>query len=207
MGAAIGLTIINSYFSGSGGISSSSSVAASVAYSGGLVGLSTNFTLIMVNSYFSGSGGISSSAAKAAYSGGLVGGSVVSLSLRMMNSYFSGGSGGISSSAANSAYSGGLVGESRANQAVEITNSYFNSGSGGISSSSSADDATLGVGGLFGFYSGGFRPNPLTITNNYWNIDVSQSVKGSPQSPGRAQGNAETNPSGTNGSYAITARS
>ena len=53
-------TIINSYFSGSGGISSFCSSSSSGSYSGGLVGRVDNLLTIM-NSYFSGSGGVSSS--------------------------------------------------------------------------------------------------------------------------------------------------
>ncbi len=117
VGFSSSLTITNSYFSGSGGVSSS---AGSFSYSGGLVGFSSSLTI--TNSYFSGSGGVSASADSLSYSGGLVGSSDATLTI--MNSYFS-GSGGVTSSASGSfSYSGGLVGGS-SNTPV-ITNSYWN---------------------------------------------------------------------------------
>ena len=178
------LTIINSYFSGLGGVSSS---AASGSYSGGLVGYSGS-SLMIVNSYFSGLGGVSSSSAAAGNvsSGGLVGYS--GSSLMIVNSYFS-GSGRISSSTPYSyVFSGGLVGIF--DGSLTIMNSYF-SGSGRISSSGS------NLGGLVGS-----SYKSLTITNSYWNTDAPQSVSGTERmllSDKRAQGNAETNPSGATG--------
>ncbi len=172
------LMIVNSYFSGFGGVSSSFS-------SGGLVG-ETDGSLMIVNSYFSGSGGVSSSFS----SGGLVG-YVASGSLMIVNSYFS-GSGGVSVFSASflSHFSGGLVGDSSGS--LMIVNSYF-SGLGGVSSSTSSTSSPVS-GGLVGSFA-----SSSAITNSYWNTEAPQSVKGSPQSPKRAQGNAETDPSGTTG--------
>ncbi len=75
------LIITNSYFSGSGGVSSSSSDST---YSGGLVGRVSSLTI--TNSYFSGSGGVSSSSNASSYSGGLVGNS--DAILMITNSYW-----------------------------------------------------------------------------------------------------------------------
>ena len=170
------LTIVNSYFSGSGGISSLCSSDSEGSFSGGLVG-EVGSPLTIMNSYFSGSGGVSSSASaggSVSYSGGLVGRGTNSLTIK--NSYFS-GSGEVSSSSSYSlVHSGGLVGQSNS---LTIVNSYF-SGSGRISSSGSR------AGGLVGFSSS------LAITNSYWNIDAPQSVNGVERmllSDKRAQGN------------------
>ncbi len=116
------LTIRNSYFSGSGGVSSSS--LADDSFSGGLMGFASSSSLTIRNSYFSGSGGVSSSSSvDLSSSGGLVGSSFSS-SLTITNSYFS-GEGGVSSSAAALSYSGGLVGSSFL-PSLMITNSYWN---------------------------------------------------------------------------------
>ncbi len=144
------LTIINSYFSGSGGVSSFSS------FSGGLVGFGS--TVEITDSYFSGSGGVSSSSSSS-YSGGLVGfGSTVEIT----DSYFSGRGGVSSSSSSSSSYSGGLVGFGTT---VEITDSYF-SGLGGVSSSSStratASHSFSYSGGLVGF------GTTVEITDSYF---------------------------------------
>ena len=108
------LTITNSYFSGSGDISASSSTGAS---SGGLVDRSDE-TLSITNSYFRGSAKISASSASS-NSGGLVGLSESNSILTITNSYFAG--------------SGGLVGLVRppptmpsVPPTVRITNSYWN---------------------------------------------------------------------------------
>ncbi len=208
------LTITNSYFSGEGGVSSSSSSSSPfVAYSGGLVGSSSpSSSLRITNSYFSGGGGVSST-----LSGGLVGGSSLGGSLMITNSYFSGssrvsssfssgglvgcssssltitnsyfsGGGGVSSFSSSGSYSGGLVGCS--SSSLTITNSYF-SGSGGVSSSSSSS----------GSYSGGLVGSaffPLKVTNSYWNTDAPQSIDGgaTPQKPKRARGDVTANPMG-----------
>ncbi len=172
------LTITNSYFSGSGDVTSSSAAAAD-SLSGGLVGSSSS-SLTITNSYFSGSGGVSSSSGSLSYSGGLV--SIVNGNLTITNSYFS-GSGGVSSSSSSSiSYSGGLVGSSSSSFSLTITNSYF-SGSGGVSASSGSSSAS---GGLVGRVSS----SSLMITNSYWNTDAPQLVDGSPQNPKRAQGDA-----------------
>ena len=169
------LMITNSYFSGSGGVSSSS---GSTSFSGGLVGRSYNITIM--NSYFSGGGSVSSSSDFASYSGGLVGyGRRI---LTITNSYFS-GSGGVSSSStgkssdsshvdSSTSFSGGLVG---GGTVVTIINSYF-SGSGGVSSKSSKTSrpsySYSFSGGLVGssYFS-------ATITNSYFSGsgDVSSS--------------------------------
>ena len=109
-------------------------------------------------------------------------------SLTIMNSYFS-GSGGVSSFSPYNSRSGGLVGGY--DRSSTIMNSYF-SGSGRVSSSSRSN-----VGGLVGSSS-----KSLTITNSYWNTDAPQSVNDVERmllSDKRAQGNAETNPSGATG--------
>ena len=136
VGRAVGsLTIVNSYFSGSGGISTSD---VAKTFLGGLVGASSG-SLMIVNSYFSGSGGISSASIGGVSSGGLVGES--DRFFMIVNSYFS-GSGGISSASATDTlarvYSGGLVGSSIStsssnSDSLMIVNSY-SSGSGKISS-------------------------------------------------------------------------
>ncbi len=198
VGQSNSLTIMNSYFSGSGGVSSSSSSSSSLSYLGGLVGQSSA-TLTIVNSYFSGSGGVSSTSFSSAFSGGLVGTSNATLTI--MNSYFS-GLGGISSSVSSTfagsvvSRSGGLVGHSVFH--TKITSSYF-SGLGEISSfassTSSAATVVSQLGGLTGLSSA------LTVTNSYWNTTAPQSVSGVGRtlSLKRAQGNAETNPSGATG--------
>ena len=76
------LTITNSYFSGSDGVSASSGSSSS---SGGLVGVSAS-SLMIVNSYFSGSGEISSASDARSSSGGLVGES--SSALTITNGYW-----------------------------------------------------------------------------------------------------------------------
>ncbi len=200
------LMIVNSYFSGLGGVSSS------FFSSGGLVGESGG-SLMIVNSYFSGSGGVSSSSPSTSFSGGLVGDVFVNSnsSLTIMNSYFS-GSGGVSSSTFSisivpTSFSGGLVGgysstTNNTNLSLTIMNSYFG-GSSRISSSSfsssSSSSPVSSSGGLMGSFPSVSVAATLTITNSYWNTEAPQSVKGSPQSPKRAQGNAETNPSNTTG--------
>ncbi len=164
------LTIINSYFSGSGEVSSfssSSSSSSSFSYSGGLVGYSVS-ALTIIKCYFSGLGGVfssSSSSSSFSYSGGLVGYSVSALTI--IKCYFS-GSGGVSSSSSSSSssysYSGGLVGYS-GGAALTITNSYF-SDSGGVFSSSSSFSYS---GGLVGYVIVGTSANvTLKITNSYF---------------------------------------
>ncbi len=160
----------------SGGVSSSSVAASSVvdatvAYSGGLVGEASSWTI--TNSYFSGEGGVSSSAPSSSYSGGLVG---FSSSLTITNSYFS-GSGGVSSSASFSSSassgqssSGGLVGRVPSSF-LTITNSYF-SGEGGVSSSVPSPSPFSYSGGLVG------STDISMITNSYWNTDAPQSTDG-----------------------------
>ncbi len=194
VGTSVGsLMIVNSYFSGSGGVSASSGSPSSV-FSGGLVGDSGG-SLMIVNSYFSGSGGVSaSSGSSSVFSGGLVG--ELSGSLMIVNSYFS-GSGEISSSSAtisstsSASYSGGLIGASESNSpsssdSLMIVNSYF-SGSGKISSASAA---SISSGGLVGSFSSASAARTLTITNGYWNTEAPQSVNGNDQTLKRAQGNA-----------------
>ena len=179
--------IINSYFSGAGGVSSSAAVApSSHFYSGGLVGSGT--TVNITNSYFSGAGGVYSSSSSSfdSYSGGLVGsGSAVDIT----NSYFSGAGKISSSSSSSSSYSGGLVGSGTT---VDITNSYF-SGVGGISSSSAVAVASSS-GGLVG-------SGAVMITNGYWDTDAPQSVNGVERilSDKRAAGSSTMNPSGAIG--------
>ena len=169
------LAIINSYFSGSGGISSSSSTL-SESYSGGLVGFSfsSGDSLTITNSYFSGSGGVSSDGSIGSVSGGLVG---IASSLTITNSYFS-GSGGVSSD--NGGFlsiSGGLVGLA---SSLTITSSYF----GGSGSISSDNGFILKVsGGFTGF------ATTMTTTNSYWNTDAPQNVAGLLQSTPLANGN------------------
>ncbi len=180
------LTIVNSYFSGSGGV-------FSFLNSGGLVGGSSG-SLTIVNSYFSGSGGVFSSSLLSAYSGGLVGGVNSNSTLMIVNSYFSGLGEVSSSSGGSNPSSGGLVGN--LDGSLMIVNSYFG-GSGKISSSSGGPNPSSG--GLVGSFPSVSVARTLTITNGYWNTDAPQSVKGNDQSPKRAQGNAETNPSNTTG--------
>ena len=151
--ASAPLMVMNSYFSGVGGVSSSTDSTATSS-SGGLVG-SASAPLMVMNSYFSGVGGVSSST-DSSYSGGLVGSA--SASLVVMNSYFS-GMGGVSSTGSFSS-SGGLVGDATL---ITIMNSYF-SGVGGVSSSTDSSSS----GGLVGSVS------IVTITDSYWNTDVPQ---------------------------------
>ncbi len=170
------LTIINSYFSGFGGVSARAGLG-----SGGLVGCSEG-TLTIINSYFSGSGGVSSHSD----SGGLVGCSEGTLTI--INSYFS-GSGVVVSSTS----SGGLIGTlsdvlNVPPSILKITNSYF-SGSGLVSAF--ALQSLTFSGGLVG------SSPRIMVMNSYWDIDAFQKVSGASQSPKRAQGNAETNPSNT----------
>ena len=184
------LSITNSYFSGAGGVSSSSS---SFTSSGGLVGeVDAGRTMNITNSYFSGAGGVSSSSSSnSSYhssSGGLVGEVDIGRTMNITNSYFS-GAGGVSSSAPIP-YSGGLVGYC---DIANITNGYF-SGAGGVSSSSSSSSSLSSSGGLVGRANG-----VVTTTNNYWNTNAPQSVNGSPQNPKRAQGDTAMNPAGTTG--------
>ncbi len=215
VGTSVGsLMIVNSYFSGSGGVSASSGSPSSV-FSGGLVGDSGG-SLMIVNSYFSGSGGVSSSSGSSrVYSGGLVGNSVGSLMI--VNSYFS-GSGEISSSSAtisssaSSSYSGGLIGASESNSpsnsdSLTIVNSY-SSGSGKISSASAG---TSFSGGLMGSFSSVSVARTLTITNSYWNIDAPQSANGVKKMLGNgniaASNGAMVDVAGATGSYASPATS
>ena len=114
------LTIMNSYFSGSGGVSSSSTLP--ISYAGGLVGHSgSNNSLTIMNSYFSAPGEISSHSTRFSRSGGLVG-NAAGASLTITNSYF-GGSGEISVSGITTQL-GGLVGNSLA--VTSFTGSYWN---------------------------------------------------------------------------------
>ena len=191
------LVIINSIFSGSAGVSSYSSKSTTspggfYVGSGGLVGYSAN-SLVIMNSYVSGSGDISSyTKVLHSTSGGLVGASKAPLTI--MNSYFN-GSGEIFSYSNDihvGSYSGGLVGYSE--DTLTIMNSYF-SGSGKISF------VSIFVGG---FHLGGLigkNANIISITNSYWNTDTPQSVNGRERTlqDKKAQGNAETNPSGATG--------
>ena len=103
VGEADAVNITNSYFSGMGSVSSSSTSGDS--YSGGLVG-KANGDLTITNSYFSSSGRVSASSLDDSDSGGLVGWAESSLTI--MNSYFSGTGGIYSDSSASD--SGGLVG-------------------------------------------------------------------------------------------------
>ena len=148
------LMIKNCSFSGSGGISSSSS-AAGHSDSGGLVNGNLG-NLTITNCSFSGSGGISTVTNNISSVGGLVGWSNASFtaSLTITDSSFS-GLGGISSSA-NPGYSrsGGMVGY--IGDATTITNCSF-SGSGGVSTSASDES---NAGGLVGH-----SDASLTITN------------------------------------------
>ncbi len=183
------LTIVNSYFSGSGGV-------FSFLNSGGLVGASSG-SLTIVNSYFSGSGGVfSSSSLLSAYSGGLVGRVNSNSTLMIVNSYFSGLGEVSSSSGGPNPSSGGLVGN--LDGSLMIVNSYFG-GSGKISSASAGISSS---GGLVGSFSSVSAARTLTITNGYWNIDAPQSVNGVDQTPKRAQGNV-----GSSDSAALVAKS
>ncbi len=184
------VTITNSYFSGMGGVSSSSSSSSSesgYSYSGGLVGRQfshdTSNSLTITNSYFSGGSGVSSSSSSSdssgySHSGGLVGGSSA---LRIVNSYFS-GLGGVSSSSSSSSsrsgysLSGGLVGRQFSHESsafLTITNSYF-SGSGGVSSLSSSGPSYSSGSSFSGGLVGSASSTP-SITNGYWITDASQS--------------------------------
>ena len=129
------LTITNSYFGGSGGISASATgTIDSKSSSGGLVG-TFGGALTIIKSAFNGSGGVSSSTIgsssvgdSTSSSGGLVG---LSGNLVIINSYFNGSGGVSASAAASNAHSGGLVGW--LGSSVKVMNSYF-SGFGGVSS-------------------------------------------------------------------------
>ena len=155
------LTIMNSTFSGSGGVFSSSATNSTntLSRSGGMVGQADN-TLTIIKCIFSASGGVSSSSTNSSSrsdSGGLVGyyGGISTIT----NSTFS-GSGGVSSSSTTTGDSlaGGLVGFS--NGISTITNSYF-SGSDGVSSSTTTANPVSG--GLVG--ANNFA---LTIMNSYF---------------------------------------
>ncbi len=190
------LTIINSYFSGPGGVFSANTAnGGAFICSGGLVGHSDG-SLTIINSYFSGSGGIFSASSSSASpsSGGLVGYSDGSLTI--INSYFGGSSQIFSfNSFLNAAiYSGGLVGESYRHSSLKIINSYFG-GSGRISSFNSVFSNNSYSGGLVGRSS----KAQVVIRNSYWNTESPQIVNGSLQSPKRAQNNVEINPSGVRG--------
>ena len=168
------LTIVNSYFSGSCGVSSSSSA------SGGLIGR-VDGTVTIMNSHFSGSGGISSSSSSSSASGGLVGRSRSGpSSLTIVNSHFSSSGGISSSSSSSSSASGGLVGRSIGS--LTIMNSYF-SGSGGISSSGSSSSTTF-LGGLIGWFDNSTENASLSIrdNNNYWDTTPVHSKNGVDQS-------------------------
>ena len=116
------LMIKNCSFSGSGGISSSSS-ATGHSNSGGLVSANLG-NLTITNCSFSGSTGISTVTNSISSVGGLVGWSNASFtaSLTITDSSFS-GLGGISSTSAGHSSSGGMVGYT--NTATTITNCSF----------------------------------------------------------------------------------
>ena len=163
------LTIINSTFTGSGGVFSSAVANSTntLSRSGGMVGQADN-TLTIIKCTFSASGGVSSSSTNSSSrsdSGGLVGyyGGISTIT----NSAFS-GSGGVSSSSTatttlRDSLAGGIVGFSTG--ISTITNSYF-SGSGGVFSASSNVSSTRTdsyAGGLMGASNAS-----LTIMNSYF---------------------------------------
>ena len=169
--SAAPLTIINSTFSGSGGVFSSAAANSTntLSRSGGMVGQADN-TLTIIKCTFSASGGVSSSSTNSSSrsdSGGLV--SAVTGISTIIKCSFS-GLGGISSSSTatitlRDSLSGGLIGFSAASSILTITNSFF-SGSGGVSSSSSNTSSTNSgslSGGLIGY-----SDAPLTIMNSYF---------------------------------------
>ncbi len=161
--SAASLMIMNSTFSGSGGVFSSAAANSTntLSRSGGMVGQADN-TLTIIKCIFSASGGVSSSSTNSSSrsdSGGLVG---TSSSLTITNSTFS-GLGGVSSSSTatttlRDSLAGGIVGFPTG--ISTITNSYF-SGSGGVSSSSTTTDSY--VGGLVGTSNASFM-----IKNSYF---------------------------------------
>ena len=175
------LTIINSYFCGSGGVSSKASASSRNSRSGGLVGdtyppttpSTSTTTLTITNSYFCDANGVSSEASSSSsfsYAGGLVGSSSTDSTLTIKNSYFD-SAGGVSSAATTSvadysSRSGGLVGNSFST--LTITNSYFSS-EGEIFSS--APSSLSYSGGLVGY-----RLTNMTFTDNYWNKGAVQKV-------------------------------
>ena len=165
------LIIVNSYFTGTGGISASGHPQRTRA--GGLVGGGYFTSLTIVNSYFKGEKGVSSST----YAGGLVSRVPSTSNLKIENSYCS-GSGDISGSRA----AGGLVASVDEEGSLTITNSIF-SGSGEIVSRNLLPSS----GALVGFI---FFNSTIMIVNGYWNTDASRVINGRSTSMKKALGYA-----------------
>ncbi len=217
IGASYGNVIImNSYFSGDGGLYCTSLHSRSSCYTGGLVGNPKGGSLTIINSYFSGGGGLISKADNesttdptSAVTGGLVG-EFEGLNLIIRDSYFSGGN--ISSYSKSrftnivGSSSGGLIGQfnsSTSGSKITITNSYF-AGEGKISAAYAL--VTTGkiyafVGALIGNVTTLARlaaSGSVTITNGYWNTDADQEINGAAIADKVARG-PDTNSGNTKG--------
>ncbi len=214
--------IINSYFSGEGKISSSSTSPendtleiSSLSYSGGLVGSGVSGIVSITNSYFSG-GEVSSfsestptignrmmiAISSESYSGGLVGNGGSNGIVNIKNSYFS-GEGKISSSSESRATTSQISSsesKSYSGGLIGLVNTgkieqcYFSVEGGEVSSSSESSSSESYSGGLVG-------SGTMTITDGYWNTETLQKITNgmTDQSPKRAQGNSSSNPSGATG--------